>query len=124
MNDILKEIIRKKLLLDSCKPLQKSVLKNLKEWYRVELTYTSNAIEGNTLTRQETALVVEKGITVGGKSLKEHLEAINHADAFDWVQTLIHRQVSSLTEEDLLHLNSLILKGIDEGNAGSYRNVA
>ena len=88
------------------------------------MTYTSNAIEGNTLTRQETALVVEKGITVGGKSLKEHLEAINHADAFDWIQTLVHQEASSLTKRELMHLHSLILKGIDEKNAGTYRNVA
>ena len=65
--------------LDVHRPFPKEIIQNLDEWYKVELTYTSNAIEGNTLTRQETALVVEKGITVEGKSIVEHLEAINHA---------------------------------------------
>ena len=64
------------------------LVKNLDDWFRVELSYTSNAIEGNTLTRRETALVVEKGLTVGGKSLQEHLEACNHAYALDWVREL------------------------------------
>ena len=65
---------------------------NLEDWFRVELTYTSNAIEGNTLTRRETALVVEKGLTVGGRSLIEHLEATNHVSALDWVQAQVHRK--------------------------------
>lgn len=72
-----------------------------------------NAIEGNTLTRRETALVFEKGITVGGKSLTEHLEATNHADALEWVKKQIGRGPSSLTESDILHIHNIILKGID-----------
>src|SRR5260221_14780765 len=125
MNDILKEIIRKKLLLDSCKPLQKSVLKNLKEWYRVELTYTSNAIEGNTLTRQETALIVEKGITVEGKSVVEHLEAINHARAFTYIQELAgHKKREELTIQDILDIHRLILNKIDDTDAGRFRNTS
>ena len=78
-----KEILLKKRQLDNKGPLPSELLHNLDEWFRIELTFSSNAIEGNTLTRQETALVVEKGITVGGKSLKEHLEATNHAKAID-----------------------------------------
>jgi hypothetical protein len=66
--DVLDE---KKALLDQHRPLPEALVQNLDEWFRVELTYTSNAIEGNTLTRRETALVVEKGLTVGGKSLTE-----------------------------------------------------
>ena len=65
----------KKQQLDNFRPLPKELVHNLEEWFKVELTYTSNAIEGNTLTRRETAVVIEKGLTVGGKSLKEHLEA-------------------------------------------------
>ena len=124
MNDILGEIARKKSLLDSYKPLQKSVLKNLEEWYRVELTYTSNAIEGNTLTRQETALIVEKGITVEGKSLVEHLEAINHADAFTYIQQLAQeKKREELTIQDILDIHKMILKKIDDTNAGRLRNT-
>lgn len=99
------------------------LVKNLDDWFRVELTYTSNAIEGNTLTRRETALVVEKGLTVGGKSLKEHLEANNHAHALDWVRELAEQSNAVPSESELLRLHSLILRGIDDENAGCYRGV-
>lgn len=83
MDDKLKLLGIKKQKLDSFRPLPKELVRNLEEWFDVELTYTSNAIEGSTLTRAETALVVEKGITVKGKSLKEHLEAKNHVEALE-----------------------------------------
>ena len=114
----------KKARLDSFRPLPKALVRNLDDWFRVELTYTSNAIEGNTLTRRETALVVEKGLTVGGKSLIEHLEATNHVRALDWVQVQIEaRTPAQITEADVLHIHDLILKGIDDENAGRYRTV-
>ena len=81
---------------------------NLDDWFRVELTYTSNAIEGNTLNRQETALVVEKGLTVRGKSLNEHLEARNHANALDHIKTLVDRSSTTITEQDILAIHHLI----------------
>jgi len=118
--DVLSE---KKDELDQYRPLDKALVNNLDEWFRVELTYTSNAIEGNTLTRRETALVVEKGLTVGGKSLTEHLEATNHAHALDWVKDQINRKPKSLTENDILNIHNIILKGIDDENAGHYRSV-
>lgn len=114
----------KKKQLDSHRPLPRELADNLDEWFRVELTYTSNAIEGNTLSRRETAMVVEKGITVGGKSLVEHLEATNHAAAIDWVKAQIERKPQGITESDILDIHRLILKGIDDQNAGRYRNVA
>ena len=98
-------------------------MQNLDDWFRIELTYTSNAIEGNTLSRNETALVVEKGLTVGGKSLKEHLEATNHAAALDWIHSITKRKLSSLSENDILQIHSLILKGIDDDNTWHYRRV-
>lgn len=104
--------------------LPPELVKNLDDWFRVELTYTSNAIEGNTLTRRETALVVEKGLTVGGKSLKEHLEATNHAKALDWVKQLAARKTKTVSETEILDIHNLILKGIDDANAGHYRNVS
>ncbi len=116
-------LTRLKQQLDELRPLDPARLRNLQAWFHVELTYTSNAIEGNTLTRQETALVVEKGLTVGGKTLTEHLEAANHAKALDWVQTQVHRQPQELTEDDLLTLHRLVLKGIDDDNAGFYRSI-
>lgn len=75
------QLTEKKKRLDAHRPLPDALVRNLDDWFRVELTYTSNAIEGNTLTRMETALILEKGLTVGGKSLVEHLEAKNHAAA-------------------------------------------
>lgn len=120
----LSDLTTKKETLDTHLPLPQALVKNLEDWFRIELTYTSNALEGNTLTRRETAMVVEKGITVGGKTLIEHLEATNHAAAIDWMKTQAHHQSPPLTENDIVHLHSLILKGIDDANAGRYRTVA
>ena len=117
-------LTEKKNRLDGLLPLPDVLVRNLDDWFRVELTFTSNAIEGNTLTRSETALVVEKGLTVGGKSLVEHLGAINHAQALDWVKDLVRRKPGSLMEKDILHIHGTILKGIDDANAGRYRNKA
>lgn len=112
----------KKRSLDGLRPLPPGVVRNLDAWFRVELTYTSNALEGNTLSRRETAVVLEKGLTVGGKTLKEHLEATNHAHAIDFVATLVdsHRVIS---EQQLLRLHELVLEGIDDANAGRYRSL-
>jgi Fic family protein len=114
----------KKNQLDTYRPMPDALVRNLDDWFRIELTYTSNAIEGNTLTRRETALVVEKGLTVGGKSLTEHLEATNHAHALDWVREQISRRPSDLRIKDILHLHNVILRGIDGHNAGHFRSVA
>lgn len=124
MIDILKKILQKKQLLESYGSLPKSVLKNLEEWYRIELTYTSNAIEGNTLTRQETALIVEKGITVAGKSLVEHQEATNHANAFTYIQQLAEeKKREELTIQDILDIHKMILQKINDNDAGRLRSI-
>lgn len=115
------KLTAKKKLLDEYGSLPYALLSNLDKWFRVELTYTSNAIEGNTLGRRETALVIEKGLTIGGKSLLEHMEAVNHARALDWVKKQVKRRPHSLTEEDILHIHYLIMKGVDDLNAGRYR---
>lgn len=124
MDDKLLQLEAKKKRLDSYKPLQSELIKNLEEWFRIELTYTSNAIEGNTLTRQETAMVVDEGLTVQGKSLTEHQEAINHAKAFDFIQTLVSKKRQELTARDILDIHNIILNKIDDTNKGRYRNVA
>lgn len=121
MANKLAQLTVKKQKLDSFRPLPPELVKNLDEWLKVELTYTSNAIEGNTLTRAETALVIEKGITVQGKSLKEHLEAINHAEALEYIKTLVSEKRQNLTEDNLLYIHRLILQKIEEENAGRYR---
>lgn len=124
MDEILKTIILKKTQLDKYQPLPQELIQNLDEWYRVELTYTSNAIEGNTLSRLETALVIEKGITIEGKTIKEHLEAINHAQAFEFIkEKLINKKREEITENDILDIHRIILGKIDDNNAGRYRNV-
>ncbi|TSC93887.1 MAG: Uncharacterized protein CEN87_716 [Parcubacteria group bacterium Licking1014_1] len=124
MENKLQKLAEKKTRLDKYRPFPPELLKNLDEWFKVELTYTSNAIEGNTLSRQETALVVEKGITIDGKSITEHLEAINHALAIDFIKNLATSKRTDFKEQDLLNLHQIILQKIDDTNAGKYRSVS
>lgn len=105
--------------LDRLRPLAKGALDALAAWYEVELTYTSNAIEGNTLTRSETALVLEQGITVRGKPLKDHLEAIDHRDAWRFVRELAERG-TSVAEMDIRQIHALVLGRNDRDEAGRY----
>jgi Fic family protein len=124
LSSLKKLILDKKNELDSLQPIDPTLIKNLGEWMSLELTYTSNALEGNTLTRQETKLVVEEGISIGGKNINEIYEAKNHDNALTFIQTLSkQKKVQELTEQDLLVLHSIILKGIDDSNAGKYRSV-
>lgn len=116
-------ITEKQRQLAEFRPMPDALVRNLDEWFKVELTYTSNAIEGNTLSRRETALVVEKGLTVGGKTLTEHLEATNHAHALDFVKEQIEREPSEISEREILTIHATILRGIDDANSGQYRAV-
>src|SRR5271163_499146 len=88
MDDLLQQIDIKKAELDRLRPLSLAALAGLQKFYDVELTYTSNAIEGNTLTLRETAEVIEHGITVGGKKLRDHLEAVDHYHALLWMRQI------------------------------------
>jgi Fic family protein len=119
---LLKEIDQLKAKLDRNRPLEQQHLKKLLEYYKVEYTYDSNQIEGNTLSLRETALVVEKGITISGKSVQEHLEAINHAEAVDLLLELVESKLD-FNQHRLLELHALVLRGIDKHNAGKYRSV-
>ncbi len=121
MDDKLQLLTNKKQKLDIFRPLPKELVKNLEEWFKIELTYTSNAIEGNTLTRAETALVVEKGMTIQGKSLKEHLEATGHVEALDYIKHLVNKKRQDLRESDILEIHKMILQKIEENYAGRYR---
>ena len=118
-----KKLTQKKQQLDKYRPFDAALVKNLEEWFRIELTYTSNAIEGNTLSRAETAMVVEKGLTIGGKTITEHLEAANTAAALDFVKEQIKRRPSEIKEKDILKIHEIILDRIDKENAGIYRRV-
>ena len=115
------EIDNLKTKLDSHRPLPASVVSNLHEDLILRWTYHSNAIEGNTLTLLETKVVLE-GITIGGKSMREHFEAINHRDAIAYVESLVQKP-EALTEWDIRSTHRLVLKNIDNDNAGRYRNV-
>ena len=119
-----KKLTERKAELDGYRPLPRDLVQNLEQWFIVELTYTSNAIEGNTLTRKETAVVVEKGLTVSGKSLVEHLEATNHASALQKILKLAEGKTKDLTEQAILDIHETILRGIDDSNAGRYRSIA
>lgn len=123
IQNLLKEVDSKKHELDTYRPLPPELIKNLNEWYRVELAYSSNALEGNTLTSSETAIVIEKGLTIGGKTLKEHLEAINHAYAFDFILDLAKNPVKNITLRDIYSIHCLILRDIDSENAGQLRKI-
>src|ERR1700724_1164476 len=85
---LIDSVEQKKAQLDRARPLSVAALAQLQKHYDIELTYTSNAIEGNTLTLRETAEVIEHGITVGGKSLRDHLEAVDHYQALQWMRQL------------------------------------
>ena len=89
MHILLSQIEARKAVLDSLRPLWGAALTHMQKYYDVELTYTSNAIEGNTLTLRETAEVIEHGITVGGKPLRDHLEAQDHYDAISWMREIV-----------------------------------
>lgn len=108
--------------LDSLRPLPAAGVRNLEEIYRVEWTYNSNAIEGNTLTLLETKLVLEEGLTIGGKKLREHFEVINHAEAIHYVKDLVDREME-LSEYVVKSTHQLVLKNIDDENAGRYRMI-
>lgn len=108
-----------KALLDAARPLPAYTVASLREKLALDWTYHSNAIEGNTLTLRETKVVLE-GITVGGKSLQEHFEAINHRDAILYVEEIVARN-EILTEWQIKNIHSLVLKGLDNGEAGRYR---
>lgn len=110
--------------LNKLRPISKTLLLKLKERFEVEMTYNSNAIEGNTLTLKETYWVIQQGITVKGKSLKDHLEAKNHKEALDFLYEMIDNNKNFTFSEHLVkELHSLIIQDIDKKIAGQYRNV-
>ena len=110
--------------LNSKRPFSKETLKSLRNSINLEWTYNSNGIEGNTLTLRETQIVLE-GITVGGKTLREHLEVINHEKAIEYIEDLV-KEKNPVTEWNIKNIHQLVLKEIDDKKAGKYRseNVA
>jgi Fic family protein len=117
--ELIRGVEQKKMELDRLRPLSGGALAQLQQYYDVELTYTSNAIEGNTLTHRETAEVIEHGITVGGKSLREHLEAVDHYEALQWMRDLA-AQTTSIGEDTVCELHRRIVARSQPAIAGIY----
>lgn len=124
LDKTIKERIDEKLKrLNKFRPLPVSVVKKLKEQFEIELTYNSNAIEGNSLTLKETYLVVNEGITIKGKPLKDHLEAKNHQEALEYLYNLVGSGKKNTFSENLIRsLNQIVQQNIDKEWAGKYRN--
>lgn len=122
LTPLLEEVTAMQLRWQAKKPLNAMQLQRMQEHFHTSYTYESNRIEGNTLTLQETFLVVSQGVTIGGKSMREHLEAINHAEAIVLLEELV-QQKTPLNRYVLLQLHGLILRNIDRENAGIYRRV-
>ena len=126
MNEDIKELLNEvdvlKEQLSILRPLPEEALKKIQDALDIEYTYESNRIEGNTLTLQETALVVNEGVTISGKSMREHLEAINHTEAISYIKDIAKQDIE-ISERTIKEIHALILHGIDRENAGRYRTV-
>jgi len=118
---IYERVLSKRKALDSLRPLPPGLVRKLWEQMQIEFTYNSNAIEGNTLSLRETQLVIQEGITVRGKSLREHLETRNHPEAIAYVEKLVQKGSTIEEEDDILNIHKLLMRGIDDQNAGKYR---
>jgi len=127
MNDKLKIIDQKFKQYLSLQPIHIELENNLNDWFRAELTYSSNAIEGNTLTRMETAEILERGMSsiISGKPLNDQLEVINHAKALDYLSNLKRKLKGHqfITEKEIKQIHKFILSGINDNYAGKYRDI-
>ncbi|WP_231463290.1 MULTISPECIES: Fic family protein [unclassified Pedobacter] len=117
----IERLYKKKAELDDSRPIPPSALNRIREDLTLEWTYNSNSIEGNTLTLQETQMILKEGITVKGKSLREHFEAYNHEKAIDYLYQLINKNYT-LRSIDILSLHGLVLRSIEDDYAGRIRN--
>ncbi len=115
MNKLFKEIDTLQQEINALRPLKTEELPLIKNYYTIGLTYSSNALEGNSLTETETKIVLEEGITIGGKPLRDHLEAIGHEDALAFLYTCVDKK--TVEEKDILQLHRLFYYRIDEKNA-------
>lgn len=117
---IYEKIDRYKMAIDEMRPFEGHLLNEIKNYYRIGLTWSSNALEGNTLTLSETKILLEDGLTVGGKPLRDTFEALGHAKAYDFMFTLLGSR--RITEADTLTMHRMFYAGIDANEAGKYRN--
>ncbi|MCC6515100.1 MAG: Fic family protein [Chitinophagales bacterium] len=121
MQSTYERLYDKKAILQKARPLPKMALQKIKHDLSIEWTYNSNSIEGNTLTLQETHLILKEGITVKGKSLREHFEAHNHEKAINYLYSLVEDNYV-LRSIDILSLHALVLRSIEDDFAGRIRN--
>ncbi len=119
LEKLLHEIDLLQARIQRARPLQPGEVAQLRNYFRVGLTYSSNALEGNSLTEMETKIVIEDGLTVGGKPLRDHFEAVGHAAAYDRMRELA--QGADISEADVLELHRLFYRHLDESQAGVYR---
>ena len=116
---VLKKIDALKAKIDTHRPLDAHMLKQVREYFRIGMAYSSNALEGNSLTETETKIVIEDGITIGGKPVRDHLEALGHSEAYDLLFRLAKHQ--EITETNIKELHRLFYYRIDAKRAGKYR---
>jgi Fic family protein len=119
--DIYRVIDLNKVAIDERRPFEANMLTQIKDYYRIGLTWSSNALEGNTLTESETKILLEDGLTVGGKPLRYTFEAIGHAKAYDFMFTLLANR--TITKVDIQTMHQMFYEGIEKEYAGKYRNL-
>ena len=110
-----------KVNIDERRPFEGEMLKQLQAYYRIGLTWSSNALEGNTLTESETKVLLEDGLTIGGKPLRYTFEAIGHAKAYDFMFTLLKKR--TITESDIFTMHRMFYESIESEYAGKYRDI-
>jgi len=120
MENIYDKIDRNKEIIDKIRPFESEYLNQLREYYRIGLTWTSNALEGNTLNETETKIILEDGITIGGKPLRDIYEAVGHSAAYDYIFDLIHQKTFGLG--DVKEVHRLFYRDIEETKAGKWRS--
>jgi Fic family protein len=111
----------KKIKLDAFRPFSAKQAQKFKTLYLLDMTYHSNALEGNSLNAKETKKILEEGTAIGGKLVSEHIEVINHREAIEFVDEQLNRPLHGLDENDILALHRLLLTGVNTKEAGCYR---
>ena len=121
INELLAKIDGQQKRINEMRPLADETVTSLRNYYKIGLTWSSNAMEGNTLTESETKVVIEDGLTIGGKPLRDHLEAYGHAEAFQEMMGRVQKR--EIAEDDILKMHQLFYRKIDADNAGHYRKT-
>lgn len=123
LQDLLQKADSYKQKISSARPLAKEELKSLDDYFRVGFTYSSNALEGNTLTISETKIILEDGLTVGGRPLKDCYEAVGHGTAYNFMLELARQQDMNITEDTIKRLHRLFYQKVDADQSGQYRTI-